>query len=98
MADSLRAGFPPDLQDWDDPKTVSMAKDIETAMAALMPPLAPFPKDDKPDNRRLFFMAIAAGVINHLQKHQDAITVTVPDGLGGTGTVKVNPVISVAPS
>jgi hypothetical protein len=73
-----------------------MAKDIETAMKALMPPLAPFPKDDKPDNRRLFFMAIAAGVINHLQAHQDAITVTVPDVNGNPQSY--NPVISVATS
>lgn len=91
MADFLRAGFPADLPAniWNDPKLVSMAKDIETAMAALIPP----PKDDKPDQRRLFFMAIAAGVINHLQKNQNAFTVQVPDVPGPTRSV--NPAINV---
>jgi hypothetical protein len=94
MADFLRAGFPSDLPGtvWNNPTLVSMAKDMETAMTALIPPA----KDDKPDQRRLFFMAIAAGVINHLQKNQNAFAVTVPDGSGGTLTV--NPVITIQTS
>jgi len=63
----------------------SMAKDIETAMAGFIPR----PPDDKPDERRKFFMGLANGIINYLQSHQAAITVTV-QATGVAQTVSVN--------
>ena len=91
MADCLRAGSLSDLANWNDPSVVSMAKDIETAMAAFVPP----PPDDKPDERRKFFMGLATGIINHLQNHQAAFTVQVPNVGGPTQTV--SPTIKVCP-
>jgi hypothetical protein len=91
MGNCLRAGSLSDLANWNDSSVVSMAKDIETAMAVFIPP----PPDDKPDERRKFFMGLATGIINHLQNNQSAFTVQVPDVGGPTttasSTIKVCP-------
>jgi hypothetical protein len=57
----------------------SMAEEIETAYNAVLAEngKAPLPSAD-PLDRRMLFIAIARGVINHLQKKQNAVTVTVP--------------------
>ncbi len=67
MASYLRAGA---LHDWTDaiPDPVSLAKEIETLLAQLLP----FPSDDKPEPRRQLFIALAHGILNHLSNNADA--------------------------
>ncbi len=62
----------------------SMADEIELAYAAVLSEngKAPLPSADTVD-RRMLFIAISRGVINHLQKKQQAITVTLPANPGG---------------
>lgn len=88
MGNYLRAGALSD--NWSDPATVSMAKEMEDALASLIPP----PVNDNPDARRKLFIAIATGVINHLQQNAQAITVDVPLP---TGTVTLPVKINVKP-
>jgi hypothetical protein len=57
----------------------SMAQEIETAYSAVLVEngKAPLPSAD-PNDRRMLFIAISRGVINHMQKKQKAITVKIP--------------------
>lgn len=64
------------LADFDD----SLAQEIEIAMNALSGPLPSAPQKVVDDRRKLF-IAIANGVIKHLQKHQAAVEITL-DGVG----------------
>ena len=73
MGSFLRAGALGD--NWTDPATVSMAKDIEDALEGLIGPL---PSDDDPVPRRKLALAIATGVINHLRNNADAFAIQVP--------------------
>jgi hypothetical protein len=88
MADYLRAGALSD--DWSNPATVSMARDIEVALEQL---LAPLPPDDDSTPRRKLAIAIATGVINHLQHNAGAFSIAVPNLPGPT--VAVHPTIEV---
>jgi hypothetical protein len=62
----------------------SMAEEIESAYNAVLQENG---KDLLPtadaDDRRMLFVAIARGVINHLQKKQTAITVVLPAAPAG---------------
>jgi len=62
----------------------SMAEEIEKAYNAVLAEngKAPLPSADAND-RRMLFVAISRGVINHLQKKQKAITVTLPASPAG---------------
>jgi hypothetical protein len=62
----------------------SMADEIEKAYSAVLAEngKAPLPTADSLD-RRMLFIAISRGVINHLQKKQLAITVTLPAAPSG---------------
>ena len=74
------------LLDFDD----SLAQEIEIALSALSVPLPSTPKKLEDDRRKLF-IAIANGVIKHLQKHQAAVAVTL-DGVGNhITTINVRP-------
>jgi hypothetical protein len=90
MGDYLRAGSLAD--DWTNPATVSMARDIEVELEKL---IAPLPADDDPVPRRKLAIAIATGVINHLANNADAFTVQVPDVAGPK--VAAHPTIKVQP-
>jgi hypothetical protein len=65
----------------------SMAADIESAFNALLAdedlPRVPDDNSKESRDRRRLFVAIARGIVRHLDEHRSAITVTVPDG-GGT--------------
>lgn len=61
----------------------SMSRMIEDALSALVPPQA----NEDLHARRKLALAIAQGVIGHLKAQEQAFVVTVPDGLGGSGTV-----------
>jgi len=56
----------------------SMAEEIEKAYSAVLAEngKAPLPSAD-PTDRRMLFIAISRGVINHLQKKQKAVKVKV---------------------
>lgn len=69
----------------------SMAKAIEDAMIGLLGPLPSAPPAVIQD-RRVLFVAIAEGVINHLKAKQQAFVITVDIG---PGDVEVTPVIQV---
>jgi hypothetical protein len=71
------------LIDFDD----SMAQEIEIVLSALSGPLPSAPQKAVDDRRKLF-IAIANGVINHLQKHQAAIEITL-DGSNHVTTIRV---------
>ena len=68
------------LADFDD----SMAHEIEAAYNAVLQESgkAPLPAAGA-DDRRMLFIAIARGVINHLQKKQAALTVVLPAAPAG---------------
>jgi hypothetical protein len=72
----------------------SMAAHIEAAFNALLQqedlPRMPDDNSKESRDRRRLFVAIARGIVRHLDEHRTAITVTVPDG-GGT----VSPVFDV---
>ncbi len=76
------------LADFDN--TDSMAKAIEDALAGLGVKFSGNPKD-----RRVMFVGIAHGVINHLQAKQAAFQVSVSgtdsagDSLSATGSVQI---------
>jgi hypothetical protein len=72
------------IANWDT-EGESMAKEIDVALATLMP----IPPTDPTDRRRLF-VAIARGVLAHLQKNPQAIHVTV-SGSGSHGHGGGNP-------
>jgi hypothetical protein len=59
----------------------SMAKEIENSLAALMGPL-PLAPQKLVEDRRVLFIAIANGVINHLKNKQAAVEVTFDIGFG----------------
>jgi hypothetical protein len=63
----------------------SMAQEIETAYNAVLAENGrlSLPKAEAVD-RRMLFIAISRGVINHLQKKQKALTVTVPPNPSNT--------------
>lgn len=74
----------------------NMAKEIETAYDAVRraaPPLGggiadPLPSGDSGRDRRMLFIAVAAGVINHLKNNPHAFHVTVRNGAAAyTGDV-----------
>ena len=81
-ADRIYAGT---LADFDD----SMAQEIENALASasLLGPLPSAPQK-LVDDRRKLFIAIANGVINHLEKHPEAIEVIV-DLVAATTTTNI---------
>lgn len=83
-ADRLYAGT---IGDFDD----SMAQEIEIALNALMGPLPSAPQKFVDDRRRLF-IAIANGVITHMQKHQASFEISFNPG---TGAITINPNIKV---
>lgn len=62
----------------------SMADEIEQAYSAVLAEngKAPLPSADAAD-RRMLFIAISRGVINHLQKKRKAVTVTLPAAPAG---------------
>jgi hypothetical protein len=71
----------------------SMAKEIENSLAALMGPLPSAPQK-LVDDRRVLFIAIANGVINHIKNKQAAVEVTFDIGFGtvtATTDIKVKP-------
>jgi hypothetical protein len=57
----------------------SMAEEIEKALATLMGPLPSTPENLMND-RRALFIAIAQGVITHLQANQDALKIAFDIG------------------
>lgn len=65
----------------------SMAAQIEAAFNALLAeeglPRMPDDNSKESRDRRRLFVAIARGIVRHLDERRSAITVTVPDG-GGT--------------
>ena len=65
----------------------SMAAQIEAAFNDLLAeedlPRLPDDNSKESRDRRRLFVAIARGLVRHLDEHREAITVTVPDG-GGT--------------
>jgi hypothetical protein len=69
----------------------SMAEEMEKALNQVRDKegLSALPTGDK--DRRMLFIAIAWGVINHLQKKQEGVTVSVTDGHthNGHATIKV---------
>jgi hypothetical protein len=72
----------------------SMAAEMETALNEVRGEegLSALPTGDQ--DRRMLFIAIARGVINHLRKKQEAFAVTVTDGtltFSGTATIDVKP-------
>lgn len=91
MADALYGGS---LNGFAD----SMAQEIEKALdearieAGFGPLPAPGNEDDL-KNRRVLFIAIARGVINHLAKHQQAFEISVK--VAKHPKVKAHPVINV---
>ena len=80
MPQELRAGT---LADWGIGGADSMAKDIE---AALQAEFGPFPPSD-PTTRRKLCVAIARGVIAHLEKNPQAFKVRTTTGTDRYGTV-----------
>jgi hypothetical protein len=68
-----KLGTPADFND-------SMAKEIEDALTDLIGPLPSAP-DKLVHDRRALFIAIANGVINHLQKKQAALEIEFDVGL-----------------
>jgi hypothetical protein len=69
----------------------SMAQEIENAYNAVLAENGkdPLPSGD-PNDRRMLFIAISRGVINHLQKKQKAIKVNIPtDPEGQTVTPEI---------
>jgi hypothetical protein len=65
------------LDDFND----SMAKDIEDAMATLLGPLPPAPPQLVRD-RRALCIAIANGVIKHLERKEAALEISHDFGFG----------------
>lgn len=84
MPTELYAGT---LTDFND----SMAKEIEDALSGLVGPLPSAP-EKLVNDRRALFIAIANGVINHLQNKQAALEIEFDVGLVH---VKTNPDIKV---
>jgi len=72
MPTELYAGTQLDFND-------SMAKEIEDALDQLIGPLPSLPQKLVED-RRALFIAIANGVINHLEKKQAALEITIDIG------------------
>lgn len=70
----------------------SMAEEIETQLDLLlaldgMPTLPDDADDREVRDRRRFFIAIARGVVKHLDDKRTSIDIEVPDGIGGTTIV-----------
>jgi len=86
MATPLNQVFAGRLNDFDD----SLAEEIEIAMNSLSGPLPSAPPK-LVDDRRKLFIAIANGVIKHLQKHQAAVQVTLDGGGNHITTINVKP-------
>jgi hypothetical protein len=67
----------------------SMAAHIEAAFNALLEqeglPRMPDDNSKESRDRRRLFVAIARGIVRHLDQHRTAITVTLPAG-GGTAS------------
>jgi hypothetical protein len=65
----------------------SMAHEIEREFNTLLGTegLPTMPDDNSKDSRdrRMLFIAIARGIVKHLEQHRSAITLTLPSG-GGT--------------
>lgn len=80
----------PSVEDYDD-YTFSMAAEIEKQLNDLLAldglPLLPMDEDDREvrDRRRLF-VAIARGVVKHLNDNRTSIDIEVPDIAGDTRT------------
>lgn len=72
MANELNAGSLLNFDAIDVEGDFSMAKEIEIALAALMGPLPSAP-EKLVNDRRVLFVAIATGVINHLKNKQVAV-------------------------
>jgi hypothetical protein len=70
----------------------SMAEEIEAQLNLLLAldgmPALPGDSDDREvRDRRRFFIAIARGVVKHLDDNRTSIDIEVPDGIGGTTIV-----------
>jgi hypothetical protein len=72
MANELNAGSLLNFDTIDVEGDFSMAKEIEIALAALIGPLPSAP-EKLVNDRRVLFVAIATGVINHLKNKQVAV-------------------------
>ncbi len=71
----------------------SLAQEIETAFSELRVEKGKEPLDSKgQDDRRTLFIAIARGVVRHLQKKQTAFVIQVP---AGNNAAAVTPAIGV---
>ncbi|MCC7174002.1 MAG: hypothetical protein IT159_02305 [Bryobacterales bacterium] len=83
-ADKLYAGNFSDFAD-------SMAGEMEKAFGELLAEKGKAPLDSRgEDDRRMLFIAIARGVIRHLQSKQTSFVIRVP---GGGQAATVTPVI-----
>lgn len=81
MATELYAGKLSDFDDLDIEGDPNMAKEIEIALAALVGPLPSAPQK-LVDDRRVLFIAIAKGVLKHLNRKQAAVEITFDIGFG----------------
>lgn len=68
----------------------SMAEEMEKALNQVREEegMSALPTGDR--DRRMLFIAIARGVINHLQKKQEGLTVSVTDGHTHEGHTTIN--------
>jgi hypothetical protein len=86
VANQLYAGS---FNDFDD----SMAQEIEAAFSELLVQKGKAPLDTQgQDDRRTLFIAIARGVVRHLQKKQASFVIQVP---AGNQAVTLTPAIGV---
>lgn len=95
MGDQLYAGS---LSDFDF--TESMAREIEDALNEVfvqsgLQPLPPPADTPEVRDRRRFFIAIARGVIRHLEKNENAFRITVNVGDTFPATLTTYPDIQV---
>ena len=92
MATELYAGTLSDFDSIDGEGDFSMAKEIERSLVTLIGPLPSAPAQTVRD-RRVLFIAIANGVINHLKSKQAAVEVSFDIGSGlviANTDIKVN--------
>jgi hypothetical protein len=76
MADKLKPGA---LDPFPFSLTASMAEAMETALNNLLPkvdkPTVPVDNSDEARDRRVMFLAIAQGIVNHLVQNQAAFKI-----------------------
>jgi hypothetical protein len=93
MGMELYGGTPFDFD-----STSNMAREIENAYIAMRQDVGitePLPSGANAQDRRLLFLAIARGVIQHLANNPNALLVTVTDGVdtftGDVTSISVHP-------